>query len=80
MAGFEKFKELQFAAGPKIVTGVHATRAKVAAAHRMAQIGTIYISTPTTGGTGLAYMKITESGGASGTASDWQRFSLTASD
>ena len=80
MAGFEKFKEIQFAAGPKIVVGVHATRAKVAAAHRTAQIGTIYISAPTTGDTGRIYYKATESGGATGTSTDWVRISSSAAD
>jgi hypothetical protein len=63
-----------------IKVGTHATRAKVAAQFRDAPIGTIYISAPAVGGTALIYVKLTESGGASGTSTDWQKITTSAAD
>ena len=73
-------RKLKLEDGPQILFGLNDTRAEVAAEYRTAPIGTIYINNPTTGGTGRAYLKITETGGASGTATDWQVFSTAASD
>lgn len=74
------FDELRFSAGPVILVGAHATRAKVAAQYPTVKIGSLYISSVATGGTGRVYLKITESGGASGTATDWQKVTTSAAD
>ena len=74
------FDELRFSAGPRIYVGTHATRAKIASQYKTAAIGSLYISSPTTGGTGRVYLKITESGGASGTETDWQKVTTSAAD
>jgi len=63
-----------------ILIGTLATRAAVAAQFRTAPIGTIYISAVANGGTGRMYIKVTESGGASGTAADWKKFTLETND
>ena len=73
-------KNLGFNEGPLVFYGLHATRAKVAAQYASAPIGTLYINAPATGGTGRMYLKITESGGASGTATDWEKVTTSAAD
>lgn len=71
---------VKFYNGPWIVFGLNDTRAEVAAEYQTAPIGTIYIHSPATGTTGRMYIKVTESGGASGTATDWQKFTTSAAD
>ena len=73
-------RKLKLEDGPQILFGLNDTRAEVAAEHRTAPIGSIYINNPTTSGTGRIYYKATESGGVSGTAGDWVRISSSAAD
>jgi len=78
--GKYSFDDLKFSAGPLILVGKHATRAKVAAQYQTAPIGSIYISSVATGSTGRIYVKTSESGGATGTAGDWTKVTTTAED
>lgn len=71
---------IRFAKGPQIVVGSKATRAAVAAEFATLPIGSIYISSVATGGTGRVYVKTSESGGASGTATDWTKITTSAAD
>ena len=80
LPGKPVFDELSFSAGPRIMVGKKATRAAVAAEFRTAPIGSFYISSVATGGTGRAYLKVTETGGASGTAADWEKITTSAAD
>lgn len=80
LPGKAEIDALRFNNGPSIVFGRKATRAAVAAEHKTAPIGTFYISSVTTGGTGRVYVKVTESGGASGTATDWEKVTTSAAD
>lgn len=66
--------------GVTIVTGARATRATVASDYPKLPIGSIYISSVATGGTGRVYVKTSESGGATGTAGDWTKITTSAAD
>lgn len=80
LLGNYTFEEVKFEKGPRIIVGPHATRAKVAAEFRTAPIGSFYISSVPTGSTGRVYVKVTESGGATGTAGDWEKVTTSAAD
>lgn len=71
---------VRFENGALIVTGLKNTRAAVAAEYATAPIGSVYINTAATGGTGRIYLKITESGGATGTSTDWEKVTTSAAD
>ena len=78
--GNYEFDMIQMSNGVVIAKGAKATRAAVAAEYATAPIGSIYISTVPTGSTGRVYLKITESGGASGTSTDWEKITTSAAD
>lgn len=80
LPGKAEVDAIRFSNGTMIVTGLKATRAAVAAEYAKAPIGSMYVNAPATGGTGRVYVKVTESGGASGTATDWQKVTTSAAD
>lgn len=80
LPGNIEFDKVRFQSGVFIVTGKKATRASVAAEYAKAPVGSMYINAADTGGTGRIYVKVTETGGASGTAGDWEKVTTSAAD
>lgn len=68
--------QVRFRNGVVIITGPKVTRATVQAEWPGVPIGSQYISSVATGGTGRVYLKVTNTNAAT----DWEKFTTSAAD